>query len=150
MGEFWAPGAEIWLFKKKNMDRSIDLAVWHIRWNWTLQFLIERDQLAYSYSLLISKENKEHTCSHDHVPSCIPAPGSFEIFPTPVIFLFVWLFFFPCGYFSNHSFITDTSGRGGPIKIYDASSIIFLSDWLIQAYMRKFVEDGRNWNILFF
>ena len=28
MGEFWAPGAEIWLFKKKNMDRSIDLAVW--------------------------------------------------------------------------------------------------------------------------
>ena len=29
MGEFWAPGAEIWLFKKKNMDRSIDLAVWH-------------------------------------------------------------------------------------------------------------------------
>ena len=30
MGEFWAPGAEIWLFKKKNMDRSIDLAVWHI------------------------------------------------------------------------------------------------------------------------
>ena len=30
MGEFWAPGAEIWLFKKKNMDRSIDLAVQHI------------------------------------------------------------------------------------------------------------------------
>ena len=30
MGEFWAPGAEIWLFKKKNIDRSIDLAVWHI------------------------------------------------------------------------------------------------------------------------
>ena len=29
MGEFWAPGPEIWLFKKKNMDRSIDLAVWH-------------------------------------------------------------------------------------------------------------------------
>ena len=29
MGEFWAPGAEIWLFKKKNMDRSIDLAVQH-------------------------------------------------------------------------------------------------------------------------
>ena len=27
MGEFWAPGAEMWLFKKKNMDRSIDLAV---------------------------------------------------------------------------------------------------------------------------
>ena len=25
MGEFWAPGAEIWLFKKKNMDRSIGL-----------------------------------------------------------------------------------------------------------------------------
>ena len=32
MGEFWAPGAEIWLFKKKNMDRSIDLAVWHREW----------------------------------------------------------------------------------------------------------------------
>ena len=31
MGEFWAPGAEIWLFKKKNMDRSIHLAVWHIQ-----------------------------------------------------------------------------------------------------------------------
>ena len=31
MGEFfWAPGAEIWLFKKKNMDRSIDLAVQHM------------------------------------------------------------------------------------------------------------------------
>ena len=29
IGEFWAPGAEIWLFKKKNMDRSIDLAVQH-------------------------------------------------------------------------------------------------------------------------
>ena len=27
MREFRAPGAEIWLFKKKNMDRSIDLAV---------------------------------------------------------------------------------------------------------------------------
>ena len=26
---FRAPGAEIWLFKKKNMDRSIDLAVQH-------------------------------------------------------------------------------------------------------------------------
>ena len=39
MGEFWAPGAEIWLFKKKNMDRSIDLAVQHndiytIFWKW--------------------------------------------------------------------------------------------------------------------
>ena len=34
MGEFWAPGAEIWLFKKKNMDRSIDLAVWHMRHNY--------------------------------------------------------------------------------------------------------------------
>ena len=34
MGEFWAPGAEIWLFKKKNMDRSIDLAVWHIYYIW--------------------------------------------------------------------------------------------------------------------
>ena len=31
MGEFWAPGAEIWLFKKKNMDRSIDLAVQHMQ-----------------------------------------------------------------------------------------------------------------------
>ena len=30
IGEFWAPGAEIRLFKKKNMDRSIDLAVQHI------------------------------------------------------------------------------------------------------------------------
>ena len=27
MREFRTPGAEIWLFKKKNMDRSIDLAV---------------------------------------------------------------------------------------------------------------------------
>ena len=32
MGEFWAPGAEIWLFKKKNMDRSIDLAVQRMFW----------------------------------------------------------------------------------------------------------------------
>jgi len=31
IGEFWAPGAKIWLFKKKNMDRSIDLAVQHIQ-----------------------------------------------------------------------------------------------------------------------
>ena len=43
MGEFWAPGAEIWLFKKTNMDRSIDLAVQHIEkvlcvggYNWLL------------------------------------------------------------------------------------------------------------------
>ena len=34
MGEFWAPGAKIWLFKKKNMDRSIDLAVQHKRSQW--------------------------------------------------------------------------------------------------------------------
>ena len=36
MREFRAPGAEIWLFKKKNMDRSIDLAVQHI-WEWSSQ-----------------------------------------------------------------------------------------------------------------
>ena len=43
MGEFCAPGAEIWLFKKTNMDRSIDLAVQHIEkvlcvggYNWLL------------------------------------------------------------------------------------------------------------------
>ena len=29
LGQFRSPGAEIWLFKKKNMDRSIDLAVQH-------------------------------------------------------------------------------------------------------------------------
>ena len=30
MKDFRAPGAEIWLFKKKNMDCSIDLAVQHM------------------------------------------------------------------------------------------------------------------------
>ena len=31
LGQFRSPGAEIWLFKKKNMDRSIDLAVQRIQ-----------------------------------------------------------------------------------------------------------------------
>ena len=36
MREFRAPGAEIWLFKKKNMDRSIDLAVQLMHWFYSL------------------------------------------------------------------------------------------------------------------
>ena len=47
IGEFWAPGAEIWLFKKKNMDRSIDLAVQHISLS-----LILNKQLATCHLLI--------------------------------------------------------------------------------------------------
>ena len=36
MREFRAPGAEIWLFKKKNMDCSIDHAVQHMSTIWQL------------------------------------------------------------------------------------------------------------------
>ena len=48
MGEFWAPGAEIWLFKKKNMDRSIDLAVWHMYLQWEKTCLPQEDAPAGS------------------------------------------------------------------------------------------------------
>ncbi len=40
--KFGAPGTEIWLFKKKNMDRSIDCAVDHIElYSWSRFFLRE-------------------------------------------------------------------------------------------------------------
>ena len=47
MREFRAPGAEIWLFKKKNMDRSIDLAVQHILF-FFLFFWLPKSELWYN------------------------------------------------------------------------------------------------------
>ena len=38
------------------------------------------------------------------------------------------------------SLIYHMSGKGGPIRIYGASSIILLSDWLLRAYLGELVE----------
>ena len=55
--------------------------------------------------------------------------------------VFLWLFF--------QSFIYHVSGKGGPIKIYDASSIILPSDWLSTAYLLgKFVQQGGEEKIM--
>ena len=64
IGEFWAPGAEIWLFKKKNMDRSIDLAVQHI-WQLLSWFSI------YSVLVTCHKTNMKELCFYSKCVKCI-------------------------------------------------------------------------------
>ena len=57
IGEFWAPGAEIWLFKKKNMDRSIDLAVQHSDY----AFLLQNSFVVFMH-FLVQKNDKHEEC----------------------------------------------------------------------------------------
>ena len=64
MGEFWAPGAEIWLFKKKNMDRSIDLAVQHMD---PKIFTIAMDSIVWIFRNIIwTLLTKQYYKSHKH------------------------------------------------------------------------------------